>query len=180
MRHLSRPIEKRRQRLRNVRKSNATRERREGRRIVVHELRPTSPHFGNPKFSRNQEAKPFLAGMRTVVVRCGIRCLRSSCAWDLFFVRVAGFARQARPLSRPRYFWAHSETEVPPCCPHLDPLGRGGPESFPRLALTRVPLVAPLGLELGILGEKPQALEGQVDPPSAAHTATQTPGPAPL
>jgi hypothetical protein len=44
--------------------------------------------------------------------------------------------------------------------PHLNPLGRGGPESFARLALTRVPLVAALGLELGILGEKPQALEG--------------------
>jgi hypothetical protein len=36
------------------------------------------------------------------------------------------------------------------------PLGRGGRES---LALTRVPLVAPLGLELGILGEEPQDLE---------------------
>jgi hypothetical protein len=35
-----------------------------------------------------------------------------------------------------------------------------GRDSFARLALTRVPLVAPLGLELGILGEKPQALEG--------------------
>jgi hypothetical protein len=72
-------------------------------------------------------------------------------------VHVAGFARQARPQSLPRYFWTNSETKVRPCCPDLDPLGRGGPESF---ALTRAPLVAPLGLELGILGEKPQALEG--------------------
>jgi hypothetical protein len=79
--------------------------------------------------------------------------------WDLFFVQVAGFARQARPQSRPRYFWAHSKTKVRLCCPHLIPLGRGGPESFARLALTRVPLVAPLDLELGILGEKPQAVE---------------------
>jgi hypothetical protein len=36
-------------------------------------------------------------------------------------------------------FLAHSETEVRLCCPHLNPLGRGGPESFARLALTRVP-----------------------------------------
>jgi hypothetical protein len=75
-------------------------------------------------------------------------------------VQVAGFARQARPQSRPRYFWAHSETQVRPGCPHLNPLGRGGPESFARLVLTRVPLVATLGLELDILSEKPQALEG--------------------
>jgi hypothetical protein len=32
-------------------------------------------------------------------------------------------------------------------------------QSLARLALTRVPLVATLGIELGILGEKPQALE---------------------
>jgi hypothetical protein len=44
--------------------------------------------------------------------------------------------------------------------PHFNPPGRWGSESFARLALTRVPLVAPLGLEPGILGEKPQALEG--------------------
>jgi hypothetical protein len=112
--------------------------------------------------------------------RSRTRCLRSSTRWDLFFVQVAGFARQARPQSRPRHFWVHSETKVRPCCPHLNPLGSGGSESFARFALTRVPLVAPLGLELGILGEKPQPLEGQVDPPSAAPTATQTPGPAPL
>jgi hypothetical protein len=37
---------------------------------------------------------------------------------------------------------------------------RGRLESFARLALIRVPLVATLGLELGILGEKPPALEG--------------------
>jgi hypothetical protein len=35
-----------------------------------------------------------------------------------------------------------------------------GDESFARLALTRAPLVGPLSLELGILGEKSQALEG--------------------
>jgi hypothetical protein len=57
-------------------------------------------------------------------------------------------------------FQAQSETKVRPCCPHLNPLGRGGPESFARLVLTRVPLVATLGLELSILGDKPQALEG--------------------
>jgi hypothetical protein len=73
---------------------------------------------------------------------------------------MAGFARQAPSQSRPPYFWTHSETNVRPCCPHLDPLGRGGPESFARPALTRVPLVATLGLGPGILGEKPQALEG--------------------
>jgi hypothetical protein len=67
-------------------------------------------------------------------------CLTSdSCPWDLFVVQVAGEARQARPQSRPRYFWAHSETKVRLCCPHLNPLGRGGRESFARLALTRVP-----------------------------------------
>jgi hypothetical protein len=82
-------------------------------------------------------------------------------AWNarpvgLVFLQVDGFARQARP----RYLWAHSETKVRLCCPHLNPLGRGGPESFARLALTRVRLVAALGLELGILGEKPRALEG--------------------
>jgi hypothetical protein len=83
-----------------------------------------------------------------------------SCPWDLFVVQVAGEARQARPQSRPRYFWAHSETNVRLCYPDLNPLGRGRPESFARLALTRAPLVATLGLELGIIGEKPQALEG--------------------
>jgi hypothetical protein len=77
------------------------------------------------------------------------RCLCRSCPWDLFLVQVAGFARQA-PL-----LLGHSETEVRLCCPHLNPRW-----PFARLALTRVPLVAPLGLELGILGEKPQALEG--------------------
>jgi hypothetical protein len=56
----------------------------------------------------------------------GTRCLCLSCPWDLFFVQVAGIVRQARPQSRPRYFWAHSETKVRLCCPHLDPLGRGG------------------------------------------------------
>jgi hypothetical protein len=89
----------------------------------------------------------------------GIRCLCPSCLWHLSCVQVAVFTRQAPPQSRPRYFWTHSKTKVRPCCPHLDPLGRGGPESFARLALTRVPLVAALGLELDILGEKPQALE---------------------
>jgi hypothetical protein len=78
----------------------------------------------------------------------------------VFLGEVAGEARQAPPQSRPRYFCAHSETDVRPCCPHLNPLGRERPESFARLALTRVPLVAALGLELGILGEKPHALEG--------------------
>jgi hypothetical protein len=87
------------------------------------------------------------------------RCLRSSCAWDLLFVQVAGSARPAPPQSRPRYLCADSEAKVRPCCPYLNPRGRG-PESFARLALTRVPLVAALGLELGILDEKPQALEG--------------------
>jgi hypothetical protein len=48
-------------------------------------------------------------------------------AWHLFFVQVAGFARQARPQSRPRYFWTHSEANVHLCCPHLNPLGRGDP-----------------------------------------------------
>jgi hypothetical protein len=76
------------------------------------------------------------------------------------FVQVVGFARQGRPSLRPCYFCAHSQTQVRVCCPHLNPLGGGGPESFARLALTRIPLVAPLGLELDILGEKPQALEG--------------------
>jgi hypothetical protein len=75
-------------------------------------------------------------------------------------VQMTGFARQTRPQSRPRYFWTHSEAKVRLCCPHLNPLSRGGPESFARLALTRVRLVATLGLELGILGEKPQALDG--------------------
>jgi hypothetical protein len=90
-----------------------------------------------------------------VPVERGTRCL-----WALFCVQVAGFARQARPQSRPRYFCAHSKTKVRLCCPHLNSLGRGGPESFARLAPTRVPLVATLGLELGILGEKTQDLEG--------------------
>jgi hypothetical protein len=46
-------------------------------------------------------------------------------------------------------------------------------ETFARLALTRASLVAALGLELRILGEQPQALEGRadavahLDPPSA-------------
>jgi hypothetical protein len=75
-------------------------------------------------------------------------------------MQVAGFARQARPQNRPRYLWTHSETKVRLCCPHFTPLGRGGHESFARLALTRVPLVATRGLELGILSEKHQALEG--------------------
>jgi hypothetical protein len=97
--------------------------------------------------------------MRRVVVGREVRSLCPSCPWDLFSVQVAVFARQAPPQSRPHYFCADSETKVRPCCPHLNPLGRGGPESFARLALTRVPLVAPLGLELGILGEKPPALE---------------------
>jgi hypothetical protein len=97
--------------------------------------------------------------VRIVEQHRSTRCLCPSCPWDLSFVQVAGFPRQARSQSRPRYFWEHSETKVRPSCPHLNPLGRGGPESFARLALTRVPLVAPLGLELGILGEKPQALE---------------------
>jgi hypothetical protein len=87
------------------------------------------------------------------------RCVRLLPAGLGFVVHVAGFARQARPQSRPRYFWAQSETQVRPCCPHLNRLGRGGPESFARLAMTRVPLVATLGLELNILGEKLQALE---------------------
>jgi hypothetical protein len=78
----------------------------------------------------------------------------------VFLVPVSLVFMCRRPQSRPRYFWAHSETQVRLCCPHLDPLGRGGLELFTRLALTLVPLVAPLGLELGILGEKPQALEG--------------------
>jgi hypothetical protein len=90
---------------------------------------------------------------------CGIWCLSHSCPLDLFSVQVAGFARQARPQSRPRYLWVHSETKVRLCCPHLNPLGRGGPESFARLVLTRVPLVATLGLVLGILGETPQTRE---------------------
>jgi hypothetical protein len=98
--------------------------------------------------------------MHRVVVGREIRSLCPSCLWDLFSVQVAVFARHAPPQSRPRYFWAHAGTKVRPCCPHLHPLGRGRPESFARLALTRVPLVPPLGLELGILGEKPQALEG--------------------
>jgi hypothetical protein len=98
-------------------------------------------------------------------------------------VQVAGFARQARPQSRPRYFWTRSEAKVRLCCPHLLPLSRGGPESFARLALTRVPLVAPLGLERGILGEKPQALEGAGATRisiAIGHAPMQTPGPAPL
>jgi hypothetical protein len=45
------------------------------------------------------------------------RCLRSSCAWDLFWVQAPGVARQAPPQSRSRCFWAHSETQVRPCCP---------------------------------------------------------------
>jgi hypothetical protein len=66
----------------------------------------------------------------------------------------------AEPAAR---FLRPRRDEDPPLLPHLNPLGRGGPESFARLArlaLTRVPLVAPLGLERAILGEKPQALEG--------------------
>jgi hypothetical protein len=98
-------------------------------------------------------------GFRSLFVARGIRCLCPSCPWNLFFVQVAGFARQPPPQSRPRYFSAHSETEVRRCCPHLNPLGRGGLESFACRAVTRVPLVAPLGLERGVLGEKPQALE---------------------
>jgi hypothetical protein len=43
------------------------------------------------------------------------------------FVQVAGFARQARPQSRPRYFWTHSEAKVRLCCPHLNPLNKGDP-----------------------------------------------------
>jgi hypothetical protein len=97
---------------------------------------------------------------RAVLAERGSPCPGSSCPWDLSFPQVATFARQARPQSRPRCFSAHSETKVRPCCPHFNPFGRGGPESFARLFLTRVPLVAMLGLELGILGEKPQALEG--------------------
>jgi hypothetical protein len=80
-------------------------------------------------------------------------------AVGLVFCAGGALRGQARPQSRPRYLCAYSETKARRCCPHLNPLGRGGPESFARLALTRVPLVAALGLELGILGEKPQALE---------------------
>jgi hypothetical protein len=78
----------------------------------------------------------------------------------LVFCADGGQSRQARPQSRPRYFWTHSETKGGLPCPHLNPLGRSRPESFTRLALSPVPLVATRGLELGILGEKPQALEG--------------------
>jgi hypothetical protein len=77
----------------------------------------------------------------------------------LVLVQVAGFTGQAPPQSRPRYFWAHSETQLRLCRPELDPRGTGGLESFARLALTRVPLIATLCLELDILGEKPQALD---------------------
>jgi hypothetical protein len=56
--------------------------------------------------------------------------------WHLVFVQAVGFTRQVRSQSRPRYFWTQSETEVRPCCPHLNPRGTGGPESFARLALT--------------------------------------------
>jgi hypothetical protein len=36
----------------------------------------------------------------------------------LVFVQVAGFTRQARPESRPRYFSAVSEIKVRLCCPN--------------------------------------------------------------
>jgi hypothetical protein len=49
-----------------------------------------------------------------------LRC--ASCAWDVFFVEVAGFARQARPQSRPRDFWTHSDAKVRLRCPLLNPL----------------------------------------------------------
>jgi hypothetical protein len=119
------------------------------------------------------------------VVARGTRCLCHSCTWDLLFMQVAGFARQAPPQGRPRYFWANSETKVRLCCHHLNSLGRRRPDSFAPLALTRVPLFAQLGLELSILGEKPQALEGgdsnaSLDPPSTKSPSTQTPGPAPV
>jgi hypothetical protein len=76
---------------------------------------------------------------RAVLVAWVTRCLCSAyscplCLWELFFVQVAGFARQAPPQSRPRYLWAPSETKVGLCCPHLNPLSRGGSESFARLA----------------------------------------------
>jgi hypothetical protein len=59
------------------------------------------------------------------------RGLCLSCLCDSFLCRW-----RTKPQGRPRYFWAHSETQVRPCCPHLDPL-----ESFARLALARVRLV---------------------------------------
>jgi hypothetical protein len=40
---------------------------------------------------------------------------------------------------------AHSETQACLRCPHLNPRGRGGSESFGRIALTRVSLVPTLG-----------------------------------
>jgi hypothetical protein len=60
-------------------------------------------------------------------------------AWDLSFVQVAGFTRQAPPQSPSRHFCAHSETKIRRCCPHLSPRGTGEPESFARLPLTRAP-----------------------------------------
>jgi hypothetical protein len=66
----------------------------------------------------------------------------------LVFRAGGGFARQARPQSRSRYFWAHTETNVRPCCPYPNPLSRGGPNSCAGLTLTRTPLVASLGREL--------------------------------
>jgi hypothetical protein len=96
-------------------------------------------------------------------VRAGGIC----CAWNslpVVLVPVALALCAGGGLQRPpRYFCAHSVTMIRLTCPHLNPLGRGGSESFARLALIPVPLVAALGLELGIRGEKPQALEGRRD-----------------
>jgi hypothetical protein len=64
-----------------------------------------------------------LAG-RPILARV-TRCQWSSKTWDLFFMHVVGGAHQAPPQSRRRYCWAHSETQVRLCCPHLNPLGRG-------------------------------------------------------
>jgi hypothetical protein len=64
---------------------------------------------------------------------------------------------RAKPQSRPRYSCAHSETKVRPCFPIST---RQGVIRSPRS--DSGPLVTARGLELssGILGEKPQALEG--------------------
>jgi hypothetical protein len=110
-----------------------------------------------------------------------IHCLRSSSPRDLLLCKWRGSPakrhhRAGRAISGPTPRLRSARV-----APISTRWAEGDP-SHSLASLTRVPLAASLGLEPGILGEKPQALEergdskAHRDPPSAAPTATQTPG----